>query len=191
MRTLKLRWPVVAGMSVAGLGAVAVAVVLLGGRIARLPKIVEAMLAGGEISDRTTLSRLDLYQGAWHAFQQSPLVGHGWAHLMTAVTPFLANPQLARLPQLHNDIADFAVAAGIIGLFCYVALLVVPVAAALASPRDRQYGFRVYGCLVLSVAYCCDGMTDLMFGFEFHTALYAGLAAILLSYCRDRDGARA
>ena len=40
---------------------------------------------------------------------------------------------------------------------------------------------------MITIIYFFDGLTDLMFGFEFHTALYAALLAILLAYCRDRE----
>lgn len=187
VRSLNVSWPLVAGGLVVALAAVAAWVVSLGGRMAQLPHILWGLLSGDHVADHTTASRLDLYQAAWHAFQRSPIVGHGWAHLMEAATPFLRDPTLAKLPQLHNDVADFAVAAGLVGVLCYVALLLTPVVAARLSPRDSQYGLRLYGSVVLSVAYFCDGLTDLMFGFEFHTALYVAISAILLGYCRDRE----
>ncbi len=186
-RALRLRWPVVAGIGAAVIAALGATAWLLGGRIARMPQILAQVLAGEHVADRNTVSRLDLYQAAWHAFRQEPLLGHGWANLMEAASPFLADPSLARLPQLHNDLADFAVAAGLVGIACYVALLAIPVTAALLTPRDSQYGLRLYGASVLSLAYFCDGLTDLMFGFEFHTGLYAALLAIILGYCRDRE----
>jgi O-antigen ligase len=160
----------------------------LGGRMARLPGIIGAILSGDldKGVDRTAAFRLDLYQAGWRAFQDSPLIGHGWSRIMDAATPHLRTPELASLPQLHNDFLDFAVAAGVIGIACYVALLAAPIILGLLSPRDSQRRLRLYGCTVISIAYFFDGLTDLMFGFEFHTALYAMLLAILLGYCRDR-----
>jgi O-antigen ligase len=186
-RSLRIRWPYVAGgLFVAFLG-VAAWVISLGGRMARLPHIFWALLSGDTFTDKTTEYRLDLYQAAWQAYQQSPIIGHGWARIMEAATPFLHNPKLSKLPQLHNDLADLGVASGLIGAACYVALLATPIVAAAVSVRDSQYRLRLYGCIVLSIAYFCDGLTDLMFGFEFHTALYAAILAILLGYCRDRE----
>ncbi|MDO8359693.1 MAG: O-antigen ligase family protein, partial [Devosia sp.] len=126
-RSLKVGWPLVAAGLVAALAVVAAWVVSLGGRMAQLPHILWGLLSGDRVADHTTASRLDLYQAAWQAFLHSPIVGHGWAHLMEAVTPFLHDPTLAKLPQLHNDMADFAVAAGLVGVLCYVALLLTPV----------------------------------------------------------------
>jgi O-antigen ligase len=185
-RSIRINWWwVAAGLAMGLVGTVAW-VISLGGRMAKLPGIFYSILSGDFVRDRTTEARLDLYQAGWKAFNDSPVVGHGWARIMDAAAPYLNNAKLAALPQLHNDFLDFAVAGGIVGIGCYVALLAAPVVLALLSPRDSQRRLRLYGCTVLSIAYFFDGLTDLMFGFEFHTALYAALLAILLAYCRDR-----
>jgi O-antigen ligase len=186
-RSLRINWWWVTAGLVAGVAATAAWAMSLGGRIAKLPGIFYSLLSGDFVQDRTTEFRLDLYQAGWKAFQDSPVFGHGWAHIMTAARPYLEIKRLARLPQLHNDFLDFAVAAGVVGIACYVILLAAPIVLGLMSPRDSQRRLRLYGCTVLSIAYFFDGLTDLMFGFEFHTALYACILAILLGYCRDRE----
>jgi O-antigen ligase len=106
---------------------------------------------------------------------------------MSAVAPYVPpeHQDALKLPSLHNDVADFAVAAGIVGIGVYLLLLATPLVAAWFSPRDSLYWIRLYGVAVLVISYVCAGLTDLMFGFEFHTALYICLSAILLGYCRD------
>jgi O-antigen ligase len=151
---------------------------------------VGEVLAGRDISsivDVTTRYRLDLYWAGYQAFLQSPIVGHGWARLMSAAYPFLPADKTpyVSLPQLHNDVVNFAVAAGVIGVGVYLLFLAAPLAGILRSPRDSQFDVRLYGGVVLVVAYIFDGLTDLMLGFEFHTAIYACIAAILIGYCRD------
>lgn len=188
-RSLRINWWWVALGLAAAVAATAMWVMSLGGRMARLPGIFYSLLSGDFVRDRTAEFRLDLYQAGWKAFSDSPIIGHGWARIMAAATPYLENSQLAELPQLHNDFLDFAVAGGVIGIACYVALLAAPVVLGLLTPRDSQRRVRLYGCTVLSIAYFFDGLTDLMFGFEFHTALYALILAILLGYCRDREPA--
>jgi O-antigen ligase len=189
-RSLRISWWFVSVGLLAGIAATALWVLSLGGRMAKLPGIFYSLLSGDFVRDRTTEFRLDLYQAGWKAFNESPLVGHGWARIMAAAAPHLENRRLARLPQLHNDFLDFAVAAGVVGIACHVALLAAPIVLGLLSPRDSQRRLRLYGCTVLSISYFFDGLTDLMFGFEFHTALYAAVLAILLGYCRDREGVR-
>jgi O-antigen ligase len=186
-RSLRINWWLVTAGLAAGVAATAAWVMSLGGRMAKLPGIFYSLLSGDFVRDRTTESRLDLYQAGWNAFNESPIIGHGWARIMDAAAPHLKNERLAALPQLHNDFLDFAVAAGIVGIACYVALLAAPIVLGLLSSRDSQRRLRLYGCAVITISYFFDGLTDLMFGFEFHTALYAALLAILLAYCRDRE----
>jgi O-antigen ligase len=176
-----------------GLGGLAViAVLMVGafqfqGRIAALASIVGDLASGGTVADETTRIRLELYAAGYQAFLQSPWLGHGWANLMSSAKPFLSADyvQFAVLPQLHNDVIDFAVAAGVVGVAVYLLLIATPIIAASRSPKDSQYVARLFGCVLLVTAYVFDGLTDLMFGFEFHTALYVTLTAILLAYCRD------
>jgi len=158
-------------------------------RFTRLPQIVGDIMSGSAVGDYTTQIRFVLYRAAIEAIQQSPWIGHGWANLMTAVQPFLdgeGSDYAATLPQLHNDVLDFAVAAGVVGIAVYLLLLAAPLVAAWRSPHDSQRLVRLYGASVLVASYVGAGLTDLMFGFEFHTALYVVLAAILIGYCRDR-----
>jgi hypothetical protein len=53
------------------------------------------------------------------------------------------------------------------------------------SVRDSQYEARLLGAVLLSAAYLGCGVTNALFGFEFHTTLYMCLAALLLGCCRD------
>jgi O-antigen ligase len=174
------------------LGSVAVAViaatgiVALQGRLAGIVRIPAALLSG-EAVDTTTRIRLVFYDVGLKAFAESPWIGHGWNDMMSAIQPFLSERQqgIVRFKHLHNDALDFAVAAGVAGLAIYLLLLATPIVAALRSPRDSQREVRIFGATVLVVGYVGAGLTDLMFGFEFHTALYVGLSAILIGYCRD------
>ncbi|MEO7913301.1 MAG: O-antigen ligase family protein [Roseiflexaceae bacterium] len=144
---------------------------------------------GSEIADSSTQIRLDLYRAGYQAFLENPIFGHGWARLMSAAYPYLPADKTpyAELPQLHNDIVNFSVAAGLVGVAVYLLLLAAPLAGVLRTPRDSQFNVRLYGGIVLLVAYACDGLTDLMLGFEFHTALYVCLTAVLIGYCQDNE----
>ncbi|MDP1730778.1 MAG: O-antigen ligase family protein [Devosia sp.] len=181
------------------LGALFVGLLLLaafsglfgGERLASLLSVVNDILSGNPVADEATRIRLELYKAGWAAFQQSPLIGHGWAQLMSTPATFLAETDQvhASLPHLHNELLNFAVAGGLTGVAVYLALIVLPVAVALRSPRDSQYPARLVGSVILVTAYLVMGLTDTMLSFELHTALYVGLTAILLGYCRD--GSRA
>lgn len=156
-------------------------------RFEELVGIAEHLWHGLAVTDVTSHIRLTLYRAGVQAFAASPWLGYGWVDKMSAVRPFLPPGEIgfANYPHLHNDFLNFAVSAGIPGILCYVSLLAIPIVFAVRSVRDSQYAFRVYGAVVLTVAYFCDGLTDLMFGFEYHTMLYVALTAILIGYCRD------
>lgn len=187
----------------ATLGYLALCALILFGlndRIGTLFGIVENVTEGGLVQDTNAALRLALYEAGFRAFLDAPIFGHGWARLMTSVAPYLAaNPSLtpemqefaAALPQLHNDIIDMAVAAGLVGIAVYVLLIATPLVAAQYSPRDDLYAFRLFGTAIVCIAYVFDGLTDLMFGFEFHTMLYVTLTAILLGYAREPVSMRA
>jgi O-antigen ligase len=176
-------------------GIVAVALIVGAGLAgvfgsARLDSIVEIfgnLAAGNPVGDEAMRIRIELYKAGWAAFQQSPLVGHGWARLMSSAALFLAEADKihATLPHLHNDMLNFAVFGGLAGVAIYLALIAAPIVLSLRSPRDAQYRARLFGSIVLVLGYIVMGLPDTMLSFDLHTALYVALTAILLAYCRD------
>jgi O-antigen ligase len=187
MRETRINRALVGG--VIGIGAVGllVAGIAFSGRVGALLEIARDLWGGSEVADRTTSIRLKLYQAGYQAFLDSPWIGHGWANLMASIKPYLATDDLvwATLPQLHNDVMDFLVSAGVVGVAIYVLILASPMVGAMRSAKDNQHTTRVYGALVLLVGYAFAGLTDIMIGFEFHTTYFAALAAIILGFCRD------
>ena len=150
-----------------------------------------ASLPNGEVAAETANIRLELWKAGYAAFLERPITGHGWARLMESVKPHLPAGSVHYaeiLPQLHNDVVNFAVAAGVVGVALYLLLLVTPLLALIGQPRDSTWIPRLYGVLVLTIAYFFDGMTDLMFGFEFHTAFFICVSAVLLNYLAARRG---
>lgn len=163
-------------------------VVLARTRAGTLLGVIEALQNGSVVTDENARQRLVLWRAGWTSFLQSPWIGHGWANIMPSVQPFLPPEDaiLAQtLPQLHNDILNFAVGAGIVGVACYLAIISAPLIGAALSARDSLRTFRLYGATVLTIVYVGGGLTDLMFGFEFHTFLFIMLTAILLTIGRD------
>lgn len=178
----------------AGLIGLAVLIVLaaatafaLQGRAASLVDIGHALIDGGAVLDESTKQRFVLYVSGLQSFLQSPWIGHGWGNIMTSIAPFLPAGQtgLGKLPQLHNDVLNFAVAGGVIGIACYFAVLAAPLIGAIRSGHDALRPFRIYATTLIMIVYAGGGLTDLMFGFEFHTFLFALLNAIVLGYCRE------
>ena len=140
--------------------------------------------SGQTVSDESVHIRLELYRAGWQAFLQSPLIGHGWAHMMSSAGQFLpADEQwyTTGLPHLHNELLNFAVFGGLVGVALYVVLLVSPVWLAVRSPLDAQHRQRVFGTVIVSTAYVMMGLTDTMVSFELHTAFYVVLTATILT----------
>lgn len=178
-------------IGLAGLVVVAVlgVIVLAQTRAGSVVSIFEALQGGSAVTDESTRERLVLWRAGWTSFQQSPWIGHGWGNIMSSVQPLLPGSDAAlaqTLPQLHNDVLNFAVGAGVVGILCYLAIISTPLIGAWLSPRDALRSFRLYGATILTIVYVGGGLTDLMFGFEFHTFLFVMLTAILLGACRER-----
>ena len=186
-------------LRVAIAGAAALVVVLavgivaiLQGRAGSLLSIVGAVAGGDPVADESARQRLVLYRAGWQSFLQSPWVWHGWGILMQSIQPFIPPADaevVGHLPQLHDDVLNFAVAAGVFGVGLYLVVISAPIIGALISPRDRLRTLRLYAATVLTIVYVGGGLTDLMFGFEYHTYLFAMLTAIILHFCRDRAAA--
>ncbi|MGV3650697.1 MAG: O-antigen ligase family protein [Devosia sp.] len=143
----------------------------------------------GEVSEVSAAVRLDLYTAAIEAFWQKPWFGHGWANFYAATDAIVRErmgpaSQFAAFGHLHSDLADLAVAAGVLGIAALALILLAPIAGALASPSDGWRSARLYGALALSSSYAVLGATNLMFGWELQTASYVFIAAIVLGFCR-------
>jgi O-antigen ligase len=173
-----------------GLGLVGGVLVLANSaRFESLIEVIGEVIAGQTSSDGATSERMTMLVGAWGTFLHSPWVGFGWANLRPAaalamdMTPYGTDPGGAF--QFHNDFANFAVAAGIVGVLALVAMLAAPVVGALAAPRDRFYRARLYCCLQLSVGFLVFGLTDFTMGYDLPTTLYAFLTAMILATFRE------
>lgn len=82
--------------------------------------------ADGDISVR---ARVAMIVGAAEAFRESPLFGHGSPNKYSAAVPYMpdAFARTTNLFHLHNEVANQAVAGGVIGLALMLALVAYPV----------------------------------------------------------------
>lgn len=150
----------------------------------------EVLQSGSSASDSASAQRLEMLQAALGAFQLSPWVGYGWANLAAAaaqiidMTPY-GGPSGGGF-QFHNDLANFAVSAGLFGIAGLLVALVAPIAGAWVSQRDALFRARLFCCLQLSLGYAIFGLTDITLGYDLSTTLYAFLTAIILGVGRGR-----
>ncbi len=143
---------------------------------------------GNAKSDTSTRVRMEFLIGGAKAFAEAPLLGHGWAGMIDAVAPKVPEDLQKRATEyghLHNDFLNAAVSAGVIGILSYIAILLAPLVAVLATPRDSQFAGRLYMALTLTLSYLVFGLTNVMLGYEFHTTLYGFLLMPMLAIGRD------
>ena len=190
VRRPRIAIAVAAGLAVIGAAALLIAAALHVPRVDSLVATIGQLLSGETVTDTSAQIRLAMQRAGWAAFLDSPWVGHGWQRIMTATIPHLPLAEehiLDGQPHLHNDIANFAVAGGVMGLVAYAVLLLTPLVAALRSVRDGLYRARLFGSTILTVSYATLGLDALMFGYEVHTALFCGLTAVFLGFCREKS----
>jgi len=142
-------------------------------------------LAAGRLLGHSSELRFEMLVGAWHAFMQSPIIGHGWAGHWQALVANHPTPEIfAPVKQyfsFHNDIADFAVAGGILGLVAYAIIIAAPIVNLLIDPKLRANRRAAYGLVLLPVSYFVFGLTDFVFGFDLLTTLYGFSLAFILA----------
>jgi O-antigen ligase len=139
--------------------------------------------------DRSTSIRLDLYMSAYNAFLASPIYGYG---LIDFVAKVVAFPPLSGRPlsfdHLHNDVADFAIAGGIMGIVAYGLFLAAPVIEAVRAPRGRNRRVAVLLATTICVGYAGMGATNAMLGVMSQTLLFAIVLALVAYFARLPGG---
>ena len=161
----------------------------VGGRLASISEI-GTILATGTTTDGAADERLTMYASAWGAFQASPIFGHGMIDYTTAAARYApAGSPYAPSGHLHNDIADFAVIGGVLGLVSYLLLLAAPL---VGGWRGRQAwgGVTLYLGIVSSLGYLGMGLTNAMFGVLTQTVAFAVVLALIAALPQPADGDR-
>lgn len=172
----------------AGIGLVVLVSALGNSRVNGIHAQLGGLFLSGTIADWSTNLRLNMYTGGIMAFMDSPLVGHGWGNLLSAIEPHLPPPewtQVKGFTHLHNDIIDFAVGAGVLGVLAYIIIIISPIIAALIAPFSTDFIARLYGISVLSVGFAISGLTNLLLGNGLQTTLFCFMAVFIIGL---RDG---
>ena len=144
-------------------------------------------------SDVSATIRLMFYNAAVHSFMEAPIFGHGWWQRFAAAMPYMtgvdASFALDNTQHLHNDVLNFASAAGIIGVVAYLVLMAGPVVSACTSIKDGDRPLRIVIAASLSAGYVAMGLTDTMFVFETPKSIYVLSAAIVMAFFVNRSPA--
>jgi len=172
-----------------GLGAVLV-ISPLGPRAAGGIMELVAGLGSGNLT-AVDEGRTQMLSGAFQAFADSPLWGHGWAGMMDAAEAYFpADSLFLGYDHLHADLANFAVMGGALGLLAYSLLILAPILAMLSVPPANRRSALVVGGTA-SVGFLVLGMTNSMFGLLPQTVLYATLMGWLFLLADSNGSAQA
>lgn len=171
------RWWYAAGA--AALAAIVVAAVLISPRFSGLAHILEQVVTDpSALSDHSTSERLYMWTAGWATFLKSPIIGFGWANFTAASKPY-------GIYMFHNDFFNMAVAAGIVGIGCWIAILAAPVIGAMRMGHDRLHMMRLYCGLILAAGTFVFGLTDMTLGYDLPTTLFGFAAAVVLGAFRE------
>ncbi|WP_157959711.1 O-antigen ligase family protein [Devosia submarina] len=153
------------------------------GRLGDIAQI--GTLLTGTTADASANERLHMLQSALQAFWASPIFGHGILDY-TDVAQSYAPPDMnyRSWGHLHNDVADFAVIAGTLGLLSYVLLVLAPFASGLAN-KGRWRNATIYLGTVTPLGYFAMGLTNAMFGVLAQTTLYAVILSLIAALSRQ------
>ena len=80
-------------------------------------------------------------------------------------------------------------AAGVVGIVSWLMVLAAPLVGVAVMPKDRFSTLRLYCALILSVSFFIFGLTDLTFGYDLPTTLYAFMTAVVLGAFREKPPA--
>lgn len=149
---------------------------------------VGALLTGSS-ADASTSERLDMLRSAAEAFRASPIFGHGLIDYTDVAQSYApAGTSYGPWGHLHNDLADFAVIGGGLGLLSYALMLAAPLVSGLRN-HGRWRVATIYLGVVAPVGYFSMGLTNAMFGVLAQTTLYAvvlSLQATLALQSKDQ-----
>lgn len=182
-------WHLLLGVGAAAAIIIAVAATIDISRLAAVPALIAQALGGGETSDASLNYRLEFYSAGFQAFLASPVFGHGWWERFPAALPYMS-PEAAALyvgpvSHLHNDMINFASAAGLLGLLAYGLMMLAPMVSAWRSPHDSQRPFRLAASAAMSLGFLAFGLSDAVFVFEVPKTFYILGSVAILGFCRD------
>lgn len=143
------------------------------------------------VVDSSTIERLVMYQSALNAFLASPFVGYGLIDYPAAAAahapPGVAFPLYSHL---HNDLADFAVAGGVLGLAAYGLFLLAPLVGAFRAQGPLRIPLLYLGS-VTTIGYFSMGMTNAVIGLRWMDIVLACVLALIVTLSNRSRGARA
>ncbi len=144
----------------------------LGQRLAKIPEAASSIIAGDisveTISDGALLLRADMYQAAWHAYWEAPILGYGSQNQMEAIAPFLITDKARDYVQntgktAHNVLLNNGLSAGVFGVLGILAFMLFPLLSWVGSASLRRNLDIGYAGFVISGSLLVTGMSNNLF----------------------------
>lgn len=145
--------------------------------IARVATDIAEILRTGMPTDGSTDIRLGMIRGGREAFFQAPIFGHGPLAFVNLANDLSGFPP-GNWPHLHNDLADFAASAGVLGLTAYVLFILAPIAEVISMPKIVTKAQIFVLVSTLMGGFFLMGLTNAMFGILTVTTIYAAICVI-------------
>ena len=131
----------------------------------------------GVPTDESTATRLQMISGGIKAFVQAPIFGHGPLAFVNLANELSELP-FGNWPHLHNDLADFAASAGILGLVAYAFFLLAPIVEVVRSAKTEARPRVLVLVSTLVAGFFIMGLTNAMFGILTVTVSYAVICVV-------------
>ena len=181
-----VRHPVLIGAVIAATAAVVAAILFVelpGTARTRLIDVALRIAEGGTVSDAAINIRLGLYRAGTELFAANPLAGLGWTSAMMEPVRALLTPEQLRWGQvvhLHNDVLQFAVSGGVLGLAAWALILAAPIVGYLRLPRESRSPQRLHALLVLVTGALVLGLPDTFLAAPMTLTIYVVLTAAIV-----------
>ena len=181
-----VRRPVLIGAVIAATAAVVAAILFVelpGTARTRLIDVALRIAEGGTVSDAAINIRLGLYRAGTELFAANPLAGLGWTSAMMEPVRALLTPEQLRWGQvvhLHNDVLQFAVSGGVLGLAAWALILAAPIVGYLRLPRESRSPQRLHALLVLVTGALVLGLPDTFLAAPMTLTIYVVLTAAIV-----------
>jgi O-antigen ligase len=145
------------------------------------------VLKTGLPTDESTAIRLAMVHGGFEAFLRAPIFGHGPLAFVGLANDLSGMPP-GNWPHLHNDLADFAASAGVVGLAAFALFLLAPIVEIIRSAEHPTRRPALVLMTTLVSGFFVMGLTNAMFGILTVTTAYAAVCVVagLLATPRSR-----
>jgi O-antigen ligase len=139
------------------------------------------------MADNSTAERLTMYTAASKAFLASPWFGHGLIDYFAAAKAHMpAGVQLPDYAHLHNDVADFAVAAGAFGIVAYGLIVLAPLVGAWHARAPLRLPLLYLGT-VTTIGYFAMGLTNAVLGLRWQDIVFATILALIIALSQQAE----